>query len=105
MAAKLDKPPPRTAPAAPRPAPEGARRRGRRALDELSDQLALAFDTASPEEHVRAALRRLGQARSNVVADEAGLPVDVAREAIQALRARGEVVHVGRGRGTEYRLA
>jgi len=93
-------PRPRRAP----PAAADARARGRRAVKELAAALPGGVEPREAGDRVRAALASLGRARSGAVASEAGLPVEDARRAIKALRARGEVVHFGHGRGTEYEL-
>jgi predicted ArsR family transcriptional regulator len=71
----------------------------------MADALGESFDCAAPEERIRAALRSLVRAGLTLLAQRTGLPPDVVRRALADLRARGEVVHEGRGRGTEYRLA
>jgi hypothetical protein len=82
-----------------------ADRRGARALARMAETLGQAFAGAAPEERIREALRSLGQAGTTALVRHTGLPADVVRRAVQDLRARGEVVHAGHGRGTEYRLA
>ena len=73
-------------------------------MKELAAALPGGVEPREAGDRVRAALASLGRARSGAVASEAGLPVEDARRAIKALRARGEVVHFGHGRGTEYEL-
>ncbi|MBI5487024.1 MAG: hypothetical protein HY905_06800 [Deltaproteobacteria bacterium] len=98
-------PGPRSPAAARPPSPPDADRRGARALARMAEALGESFDCAAPEERIRQALRSLGSAGTTLLAHQTGLPSDVVRRTLAELRARGEVVHVGHGRGTEYRLA